>query len=168
MFLGMNDLKLIEKSYWKSRKKNHFEFICPQCRAERRIAYQPKPGLKHVFQIGLTSVVFMLATWSIFEWKGIVSFVLFWTVFEIIYRLKVRIAMACPHCGFDPYLYLTDVPRARAEIEHFWRDKFKEKGIPFPGDPELTPEELASISLEDEFEDDESEYEQEDETESER
>ena len=54
--------------------------------------------------------------------------------FEGYYRSRVRIALSCPHCGFDPYLYLTDVKRARQEIEAYWRKKFAEKGIPYPGD----------------------------------
>jgi hypothetical protein len=30
---------------------------------------------------------------------------------------------------------LTDIPKARAEIQAHFRGKFAEKGIPFPGDP---------------------------------
>ena len=40
--------------------------------------------------------------------------------------------LACPHCGFDPYLYLADVKLARQEIEEHWKRKFAEHGIPFP------------------------------------
>jgi hypothetical protein len=83
-------------------------------------------------QVGLTSIIFMLATWSWFEWKGIVSFLPLWTLFEVIYRARVRAALACGHCGFDPYLYLIDVPRAREVVENHWRKKFAEKGIPYP------------------------------------
>jgi hypothetical protein len=83
-------------------------------------------------QIGLTAIVFMLATWSWFEWKGIVSFFPLWTLFEGIYRSRVRAALACDRCGFDPYLYLIDVPRAREVVENHWRKKFAEKGIPYP------------------------------------
>jgi hypothetical protein len=42
--------------------------------------------------------------------------------------------LACNHCGFDPYLYLIDVPRAREVVENHWRKKFAEKGIPYPKD----------------------------------
>jgi hypothetical protein len=82
--------------------------------------------------MGLTSVVLMLATWKWFEWKGIVSFFPLWALFEMIYRSKVRASLACIHCGFDPYLYLIDVPRAREVVENHWRKKFAEKGIPYP------------------------------------
>lgn len=74
----------------------------------------------------------MLATWNWFEWKGVVSFLPFWTFFEMVYRSRVRAALACTQCGFDPYLYLIDVPRAREVVENHWRKKFAEKGIPYP------------------------------------
>ncbi|MFL5812764.1 MAG: hypothetical protein ACJ763_04250 [Bdellovibrionia bacterium] len=81
----------------------------------------------------------MLATWSWFEWKGIVSFFPLWSVFEVIYRARVRAALACDRCGFDPYLYLIDVPRAREVVENHWRKKFADKGIPYPSKPSLNP-----------------------------
>ena len=31
---------------------------------------------------------------------GVVAFLPFWTVFETIYRMKVRTLLGCPHCGF--------------------------------------------------------------------
>jgi hypothetical protein len=74
----------------------------------------------------------MLATWRWFEWKGIVSFLPFWLVFEVFYRARVRAALSCDQCGFDPILYLVDVKRARREIEEHWKKKFAEKGIPYP------------------------------------
>lgn len=83
-------------------------------------------------QIGLTSVVFMLATWNWFEWKGIVSFVPFWAIFEVIYRAKVRAAIVCQECGFDPVAYHVDMPRARSLVDAHWRKKFADKGIPYP------------------------------------
>ena len=111
------------------------------------MSIQPKPGWKHFVQIMITAMFFTLVTWKFFEWKGIVSFVPFWIVFETVYRLKVRVEMSCPYCGFDPYLYLTDVKKARAEIENFWRLKFKERGIPFPGDPEPAVEDTVQKKI---------------------
>ncbi len=77
----------------------------------------------------------MVATWRWFEWRGVVSFVPFWLIFEAVYRARCRGILNCTQCGFDPYLYLIDTRRARAEVESHWRKKFAEKGIPYPGDP---------------------------------
>jgi hypothetical protein len=49
--------------------------------------------------------------------------------------------MLCPQCGFDPFLYMVDVKRARNEVETHWRRKFAEKNIPYPERPKA-PEPL--------------------------
>lgn len=97
----------------------------------------PQPWrMTNVLRVALTSLAFTLATWPWFEWKGIVSFVPFWGIFEFAYRTRVRASLACPYCGFDPFLYMIDVKKARLEIETYWRKKFEEKGLAYPGDPE--------------------------------
>ncbi len=84
----------------------------------------------------------MLLGWPWLAWKGVVSFLPFWALFETIYRLRMRHALSCPHCGFDPYLYLDNVERAKEEMDAHWRRKFAEKGIPYPekgGSPSPAP-----------------------------
>jgi hypothetical protein len=121
-----------KKSFWRDRTRRIWSFYCPLCHVPRKIPYQPRPGLTHMAQIGLTSLILMLAGWNRFEWKGIVVFLPLWMFFEIAYRTRVRAALACSQCGFDPYLYLIDVQRAREVVENHWRKKFAEKGIPYP------------------------------------
>jgi predicted RNA-binding Zn-ribbon protein involved in translation (DUF1610 family) len=121
------------KTIWKDKRREAWSFFCPNCKAQRKLPYHPRPGRRrHFIQVGLTALAFTCATWSWFHWRGLVSFLPFWAFFEIFFRSRVRVALSCPHCGFDPYLYLTDVKRARAEIEKHWRGKFAEKGVPYP------------------------------------
>ncbi|OFZ80708.1 MAG: hypothetical protein A2583_06840 [Bdellovibrionales bacterium RIFOXYD1_FULL_53_11] len=121
------------KSIWKERRSDTFAYYCPNCRSERKLPYCPEPWrAKNIFRVGLTSVFFMLVTWPWFGFKGIVSFLPIWMAFEVYFRTRVRAELSCKSCGFDPYLYLTDVKRARDEIETYWRKKFAEKGIPYP------------------------------------
>lgn len=86
-------------------------------------------------QLVLATAFFVLATWYFFTWKGIIVFVPLAATYELIYRIRVRGMMECPHCGFDPYLYVVDAKVARREIEAFWKRKFDEKGIPLPLKP---------------------------------
>lgn len=112
---------------------NLWTFFCPLCRTNRVVTLKPKFGTpRHWLQLGITAATFTAVCWPLFSWKGVVSFFLFWAIFELAYRLRVRAELSCRQCGFDPYLYLTDIPRARKEIEAHWRRKFAEKGIPFP------------------------------------
>ena len=129
--LSRDDLKI--KNFWKEKHSDLWSFYCPLCTSARRIPYRPQPGgLRQVSQVAITAIFFTLVCWNYFSWKGLISVLPFWTLFEIIYRARVRAALNCPHCGFDAFLYLTDVQRARAEVENHWRKKFAEKGIPFP------------------------------------
>jgi hypothetical protein len=139
-----------KKVFWKEKGSKPYAFICPLCTSQRKIPYQPKPTVRHYVQIGLTAACLTLACWPLFGWKGMVSFVPIWTLFEVLYRGRVRGALHCPHCGFDPYLYMTDVRRARAEVEDHWRKKFAEKGIPYPEkakDPRPAPPPSSGVLL---------------------
>jgi hypothetical protein len=135
----------VSKSFWKERSSEIWSFFCPQCKIPRRVPYRAKPSLKHYAQIGLTAAVFTLATWTWFNWKGIVVFLPLWVVFETLYRSRVRAALSCEQCGFDPILYLVDVKRARQEIEDHWKKKFAEKGIPYPVPPQRTPNRAPAV-----------------------
>jgi hypothetical protein len=127
------DLSYFRKSLWKKQRGPILSFFCPFCGIPRKVASRSQPGgLIHYFQILLTSFIFTLLCWSWFSWKGMVSFVPFWTVFDAGYRLRLRAKLPCQNCGFDPYLFQSDMGRARQEVEAHWKRKFAEKGIPYP------------------------------------
>jgi hypothetical protein len=98
----------------------------------------PRPGQPiHFAQVGITTLLLAIAVRYFYPWigwKALVSFVPLWIAFETIYRGRVRAHVTCGKCGFDPVLYLVDVEKTRAAIRDHWRKRFKEKGIPFPGD----------------------------------
>ena len=132
----------IKKSIWVDKSSSRFPFYCPNCKAPRTLPFRPRiGGWKDYGRIGLTSAAFTLATWPLLGWKGFVSFVPLWAIYEVYHRMKVRSVIPCDKCGFDAYLYARDVDAARDAIEQFWRKKFEAKGIPFPGDEEEVYEE---------------------------
>jgi hypothetical protein len=88
----------------------------------------------HVLQISLCSAIAALCTWPWLGWKGAVWFIPIWVGFETLYRLKVQSVLNCESCGFDPLTYLVDVKKARSQVDTFWRNRFAEKGIPYPGE----------------------------------
>ncbi len=143
-------LKLEEKiksPFWRDRYSTLWCFICPLCEATRKVPFRPKPeGFRQVFQVVLTSIIFMLVSWKWMNWKGIVSFFPFWMVFETVYRWKIRAALSCPQCGFDPYLFLVNEKWARREVDAYWRKKFADKGIAYPesGGPSVAKAPLVS------------------------
>lgn len=125
-----------KKIFWREKGTEPYAFICPLCNSPRKVPLQPRPTPRHYAQIALTAAMLMLATWPFFGLKGVVWFIPLWTGFEILYRSRLRGALRCEKCGFDPVLYLSDVSGARREVETHWRGKFAEKGIPYPEKPE--------------------------------
>ena len=109
--------------HWEGAPRNHWQFYCPFCGVSRRLKMHPKPQPKHFFQVGLTSAFLTVLTWPLFGIKGLVVFIPLWIGFEVLYRLKVRAELSCGNCGFDPVLYLADLPSARKEMEAFWSKK---------------------------------------------
>lgn len=124
------------KSLYRDRSGQIWSFYCPLCQVSRKLPIRPRPGsARQIAQVGIASAFTTLVFWPLFHFKGLFSFFLLWTAFEIGYRLYVRGRLGCPHCGFDPYLYMDDEVRAKTEIETHWRKKYADKGIPYPGDP---------------------------------
>lgn len=125
----------LEPEIWKQMAKPSrgpiWSFFCPLCEVPRKLKISPRPDRPiYWIQIALTSLVATLATWPVFGWKGLVSFVPLWSVFEGIYRLRIRRHSKCPHCGFDPFLAMTNVPQAKQEVARYWDQKFEELGVP--------------------------------------
>jgi len=114
---------LFKQRVWKESPNQAFTFYCPLCMASRRIPMHPKAGQPiHFVRIALLTLVFTLLTWEWFGPKGLVAFVPFWIIFEVLYRAKVRGALACKKCGFDPALYLVDTQKARVAVQEHWGD----------------------------------------------
>ena len=122
------------KPVWRNRNARAFGFFCPNCRAERKVKTHPSPSQSiNYVRIALLTAVFTVGCWPWFGVKGLVSFVPFWAGFEVIFRSRMRVALQCPHCGFDPFVYLSDVQRARSDVEAHWRKICAAKGIPYRG-----------------------------------
>jgi hypothetical protein len=126
----LNDLNW--QSVWNEKKSESWSFFCPLCSTPRKVAGAPRLNWKHALQIGLTGAVFTLATWNWFQWRGLVSIVPLWVGFELTFRTRLRAQLLCTHCGFDPFLFVTDENLAKNQIENHWRKIFAEKGIPYP------------------------------------
>lgn len=131
-----------KKTHWiEKHAHERYRYLCPKCGIQRVISHHPNPGsFKNFLRIGILTAVFVWASWPWFEWKGIVAFVPFWVCFEVIYRLRTRRDLLCMNCGFDPLLFLQDATLAKKEMEEFWRKRFGELKIPYPGDPPLETE----------------------------
>jgi hypothetical protein len=87
----------------------------------------------------ISTAFFMLLAWPWLSWKGVVAFVPFWAIFEAIYRMKMRDALVCDECGFDPVLFLVNNKKAVKAVETHWRKRFEQMGLPYPEKKPTSP-----------------------------
>jgi hypothetical protein len=96
--------------------------LCAFCRLERKVCTKKSANWTNVLSAMLASTLVMLLIWQTFDPKVVIIFSVFLVVSEIFVRMRWRIAMPCPHCGFDPVLYKTDrketVRRVKAKLVH--------------------------------------------------
>jgi len=123
------------------QKKRHWTFYCPLCAVSRSLKQHPQPGQPiHFVQIGLCALMFTLICFPLFKWKGLVSFVPMWIVFEGVYRMRMRAQLRCQECGFDPLLAMTDLARAKRDVAQHWERKLATSKAPNPSLTATTPE----------------------------
>lgn len=122
------------KTIWKKIEESGFKFYCVGCNRERRIRPPAKIGSAAFYlQILITTASLTLVGYPWFGLKGFAFMIIpVGIAFEAFYRMKMRAAMVCPDCEFDPILYLVDRKKAAHQVERVWRKKFEQKGIPYP------------------------------------
>jgi hypothetical protein len=122
------------KQLYKKIRTPGFKFYCVGCNRERRQSMPASIGSLPFFgHILITTAFLSLVTWPWLHWKGLFAFAVpVGLFFEAFYRIKMRAALVCPDCHFDPILYLSDRPKALQQVEEVWRLKFAEKNLPFP------------------------------------
>jgi hypothetical protein len=102
--------------WWKP--KTYTQFLCPCCKAQRRMNIDPHFGkMQHILQLLVTTIVVTLCGWPWFQWRTALLFFIFWAIYEVIYRLRLRSKLECPYCGFDPVTFLGDKEKAIAQVK---------------------------------------------------
>jgi hypothetical protein len=119
---------------WKKIEETGFKFYCVGCNRERRIHPPARIGSALFYlQILITTASLSVAA---YPWLGFKAFAFLvipvGIAFEVFYRMKMRAAMVCPDCEFDPILYLVDRKKAAHQVERVWRKKFEQRGLPYP------------------------------------
>ena len=59
----------------------------------------------------------MVLLWQDFDSRVLVLFVTFMFASELFIQVRWRTGVSCPHCGFDPVLYLRSHDKAAAKVK---------------------------------------------------
>jgi hypothetical protein len=77
-------------------------------------------GWINVGLAGLMAFVMMWIIWFEVNPKAILIFVMALILSEIFIQIRWRLSLVCPHCQFDPLVYLKNPEKAAARIkQHF-------------------------------------------------
>jgi hypothetical protein len=109
-------------------KTKRFEFFCPVCCSRQRTNTIAKIGIHHHIAILSFTLMFTFAFWNFFGIKAITTYLVYWAIFEVSYRLRKRSEFVCRNCGFDPFLYKTDVEKTRAQVKNYLQDRILNEG----------------------------------------
>jgi hypothetical protein len=84
------------------------KIFCAFCRLERRVYAKKSINWTNVVLSFFAASLLMFAIWQRLEARMVIFFVIFLAISEVFVRIRWRMSMPCPHCGFDPVLYKTD------------------------------------------------------------
>lgn len=97
------------------------KILCAFCKLERRVYFKKSINWTNGLIASAAALLFMYIVWQKIDPRAVIFFVIFLVVAEVFIRLRWRMALPCPHCGFDPLLYKTDrdeaVRRVRSKLD---------------------------------------------------
>ncbi len=98
-----------------SRKNNCF---CAFCKIERKVTSQRDANWANVLLSILTAIFFQMFLFQTIDGRVLLLAVIFLFLSHVFIRIRWRLSMPCPHCGFDPVLYQTDKKEAVERVKY--------------------------------------------------
>ncbi len=96
--------------------KDYVDRHCGFCGLIHPIFERRAIGLKHILWSAIVSLCVTLLLWEKLDSKGFVIFAGWIFVSELTIVIRRILSLPCPHCGFDPALYMKNQPQALAKI----------------------------------------------------
>ncbi|MBX2993501.1 MAG: hypothetical protein KF681_01715 [Bdellovibrionaceae bacterium] len=90
--------------------------FCAFCRVPRQVYKKKRIGAADVFAAFLGAAVLTALIFQEFDARGIFFFVGLLFISETFIQLRWRTGVVCPHCGFDPVLYVKEPEKAAAKV----------------------------------------------------
>ncbi len=111
----------------KKRTSQLNRVYCAFCRLPRTSYLKKHVNWTNVAQSLLVAVLLMYLVWQQFEARVVIFFILSLSLGEIFLQIRWRLTVVCPHCGFDPVLYVHSPDKAAQRVMKKLEDK-KESG----------------------------------------
>ena len=105
------------------------ECYCAFCRSKRRVYAKKGITLVNILAAVVTSTILMLATWQTMDLRVIPIFAIVLGLAEIFIQIRWRLGVVCPHCGFDPVLYIRSHQKAETKVKNHLEQRKKTPAI---------------------------------------
>lgn len=89
--------------------------FCAFCRTPRNIYKKKSISFVNILGAFLASIVLMYVIWQAYDPRVMIIWVVNIVVAEVFIKMRWRLSVPCPHCGFDPVIYKKD-PVVAAEL----------------------------------------------------
>lgn len=96
---------------------------CAFCKEPRRVYTKRHMTVSNVFLSLVTSGLVMLILWQQPDPRVFLVFVVCLAISEIFIQIRWRVSIACPHCGFNPVVYMKDPEKAAARVSEYFEIK---------------------------------------------
>jgi hypothetical protein len=95
--------------------KSRISSLCAFCKSERKINRKKNLGLADYLTAGVCALIAMAVVFKDFDPRMFIFYIAFIAIGEFFVQLRWRMGVVCPHCGFDPVLYLK-APEKAADV----------------------------------------------------
>lgn len=85
----------------------------------------------------IASIFLMFGLWQAFDPRVIIFFIVGLSLAELFVQLRWRLSLTCPHCGFDPMLYLRKPDAAAEKVKLFYEKRTRDPDFYLSGSPLL-------------------------------
>lgn len=93
------------------------KILCAFCKIERQVYIKKTVGWTNVGLSFFAASLMMFVIWRGFDPRVVILFVVFLVLSEIFLRMRWRMKLTCPHCGFDPVLYKVNREEAAKRVK---------------------------------------------------
>ncbi|MBX7231894.1 MAG: hypothetical protein K1X29_07385 [Bdellovibrionales bacterium] len=109
------------------------ECFCAFCGSTRKVLRRRQPLGIHFFGSAILTAIITLLVWEELHPKGLVLWGIIFSLLETSNLWLWRIGIICPHCGFDPILYLKNPQQAAKRVRNLFDRKKQKEDFLFTG-----------------------------------
>lgn len=108
---------MIPKRKTRPNSSGDTNCFCAFCREKRKVNLKKSISKINVIQAAAISYIIMMSLWWNFDARVFFIFAVVLSLIEVMLLVRWRFGVICPHCGFDPVLYLKSPEQVVTKVQ---------------------------------------------------